>query len=268
MKGILKLLVRLYPSRWQDRYGEEFEALLEDRTPRPRDAFDVLLGALKMQVTTWSFARITLASCVTGLIVGLAISLATPAHYVSQTFITVTPWFDAEGHHVGNVGQDAVDVELRSIKDDLFSSMSLAPIIREQNLYPRERARMPLDAVIYKMRRDINIRPLSPDPSSKALKGFALQFNYSDPHIAQKVDGELVSQFVTAALRASVDSRVAGHTRPKLTFRVEAEPSLPQERSFPNRRQFELTGLLAGLAGGLIVAVIVRSRQKTTDANS
>jgi hypothetical protein len=38
-------LVRFYPRAWRDRYGAEFEALLEERPPRRRDVADTLLGA-------------------------------------------------------------------------------------------------------------------------------------------------------------------------------------------------------------------------------
>lgn len=40
------LLVRLYPARWRDRYGDEFEALLEERPLGPFDVADVILGAI------------------------------------------------------------------------------------------------------------------------------------------------------------------------------------------------------------------------------
>lgn len=40
------LLIRLYPARWQARYGEEFELVLSDRPLGPFDVADVLLGAL------------------------------------------------------------------------------------------------------------------------------------------------------------------------------------------------------------------------------
>jgi len=51
MKRAMKLLARLYPSSWRERYGAEFEALLEDTNPSAWDAIDVLWGALKMQLT-------------------------------------------------------------------------------------------------------------------------------------------------------------------------------------------------------------------------
>ena len=39
-------LLRLYPSRWRDRYGDEFETLLGERVLGPFDVLDVALGAL------------------------------------------------------------------------------------------------------------------------------------------------------------------------------------------------------------------------------
>ena len=40
------LLIRLYPSRWRERYGDELAAILDDRPVGPFDAADLLLGAL------------------------------------------------------------------------------------------------------------------------------------------------------------------------------------------------------------------------------
>ena len=39
-------LVRLYPRSWRERYGDEFEALLEECLRSPLDALDIFLGAL------------------------------------------------------------------------------------------------------------------------------------------------------------------------------------------------------------------------------
>ncbi len=40
------LLIRLYPARWRARYGDEFEAILEERPLGPFDVADIVLGAL------------------------------------------------------------------------------------------------------------------------------------------------------------------------------------------------------------------------------
>jgi DNA-binding PadR family transcriptional regulator len=44
------LLIRCYPARWRARYGDEFEAILEERPLGPFDVADVLLGALDAQL--------------------------------------------------------------------------------------------------------------------------------------------------------------------------------------------------------------------------
>lgn len=43
---MIVLLLRLYPARWRDRYGDEFAAVLEERPLGPFDVADVILGAL------------------------------------------------------------------------------------------------------------------------------------------------------------------------------------------------------------------------------
>ncbi len=43
---MIGLLLRCYPARWRERYGDEFATLLAERPIGPFDAADVLLGAL------------------------------------------------------------------------------------------------------------------------------------------------------------------------------------------------------------------------------
>ena len=44
------LLLRLYPSPWRARYGDEFAALLQERPLGPLDVADILLGAFDAQL--------------------------------------------------------------------------------------------------------------------------------------------------------------------------------------------------------------------------
>jgi hypothetical protein len=43
-------LLRLYPASWRARYGDEFEAILDERPLGPFDVADILLGALDAQL--------------------------------------------------------------------------------------------------------------------------------------------------------------------------------------------------------------------------
>jgi hypothetical protein len=47
-------LLRLYPRRWRERYGGEFEALLEASDRRPGTVLDVARGALAARLEDWS----------------------------------------------------------------------------------------------------------------------------------------------------------------------------------------------------------------------
>lgn len=44
------ILLHCYPARWRARYGDEFEAILDERPLGPFDVADVLLGALDAQL--------------------------------------------------------------------------------------------------------------------------------------------------------------------------------------------------------------------------
>ena len=44
------VLIRCYPARWRARYGDEFEAILDERPLGPFDVADILIGALDAQL--------------------------------------------------------------------------------------------------------------------------------------------------------------------------------------------------------------------------
>ncbi len=52
MKRLSQLLARLYPAKWRERYGDEFDALIEDSRASWRSTFDILRGALKLRALT------------------------------------------------------------------------------------------------------------------------------------------------------------------------------------------------------------------------
>ena len=54
MKRWISLAARLYPRSWRARYGAEFEALVKDAEPVWSDLFDVVRGAVVMQMRTIS----------------------------------------------------------------------------------------------------------------------------------------------------------------------------------------------------------------------
>jgi hypothetical protein len=246
MKRALRFLSRLYPSSWRNRYGAEFDSLLEDSKPSAHDTFDVLCGALKMQMTTWNFGRVTLASTVAGILVAVALSLASPAHYLSQAVLTFTP--ADESVPADESARRLVD----RMKQNIYGRDYLASVIHEHNLYWRERLRMPLDDVVENMRRDISVAPV-PSPGNRNAYTVVVQFDYSDPRVAQRVNEELTLRFIESGLNSQLTSN--------WTFRVPVAPSLPLRPVTPNRARLMALCLLAGLFAGLTLAIVLRSRR-------
>jgi hypothetical protein len=246
MRRFLKLLARLYPVEWRRRYGVEYEALLEEREPRVRDVFDVLLGAINMQMTTWSFARIVLVCSLVGALVAVGISFAQPRMYMSQTVISVEA-----------AGPQVTDRYIAGLLKDWLSPESLTSIIERENLYPVERARMPMKDVIDLMRKNIWVqRPVQED----AARGFVVRFNYPNPQVAQRVDQELSAELLTTNLH-SRQNDPASH--PAVTFAVREAANLPQKPYNPSPGEFGARGLIVGLAGGIVAGVVARRRRLT-----
>jgi hypothetical protein len=63
MNSFVRFAVKLYPRSWRERYGEEFDALLDDTGTDVRTALNVLMGATGMQIQSWKrFAPAVLAA--------------------------------------------------------------------------------------------------------------------------------------------------------------------------------------------------------------
>ena len=85
MNRLFRLAVRLYPSWWRQRYGAEFEALLEDVKPGWRELFDVITGAFTMQLKTPG--TIPVVCALAGAVVGGIIAIRTPEVFASSATI-------------------------------------------------------------------------------------------------------------------------------------------------------------------------------------
>ena len=70
MRSVIRFFARLYPKPWRDRYGVEFQALLDDAGADAPAAADVLKGAALMQIRRrWAIGAV-------GFISALAMLLA------------------------------------------------------------------------------------------------------------------------------------------------------------------------------------------------
>jgi hypothetical protein len=97
MRALIRAAARLYPTRWRKRYAREFDALLEDLEPTWLGLFNVVYGALTMQITR---AGVVAAGCaVVGAVVAGAASLRMPETYASSATLRLPSTDEAFFQH-------------------------------------------------------------------------------------------------------------------------------------------------------------------------
>jgi hypothetical protein len=117
MKPLLRVAARLYPRAWRDRYGVEFDVLIDDMTPRWRHVVDIMVGALVMQISR--LAVIPVALAVAGAIIGAVVSRAMPPVYASSSWVLVgVPGTAADASDRGQRIRTAIDAVLQETAFD------------------------------------------------------------------------------------------------------------------------------------------------------
>ncbi len=124
-----------------------------------------------------------------------------PDTYKSEATIQIKPPQIA-GSMIQINGQDITD-RINSLSQQVMSRSELTNLIRNLNLYPRERNRLPLEEVLDKMRRDISIVASAPIVGGRSVPAFKVQFAYSNRLDAQKVVTQLVAGFLNENIKTS-----------------------------------------------------------------
>jgi capsular polysaccharide biosynthesis protein len=237
MRPWIKLATRLYPSPWRQRYGNEFQALLEDMNPGWSELFNVFGGAIKMQLTTGAtYLKLGAAFAIAGLVVATVASFVIPKEYTSTAVLMIINTTD-----------------LAKAEQNVLTRNSLSQIIQDPalQLYPSERSNQPLEDVIEYMRtRAIHIsvvRDMEPTASIR------ISFRYTDKKKAQAVVRLLIEKLSEAFQTVEVSPKMA----------ILDPPSLPLLATSPKRWVMLTTGLAGGLLVGLIAAVFVKHPRRS-----
>ena len=235
MNRLARWMMRLYPTRWRKRYGDELDALLSDTGADARSVVDLFKGALRMQFSTWSFPRLAAVLGLTGMAVGVLVSLLTPASYVARIELPLT-------------GADSAVATMQMLRSEVTSRMSLSTTIRDRRvlLYEDQIATSPMEDVIGQMRSDVAI-----DLANRMATGtggvtsVAIQFTYPDP-VKARLTTEILAEHAAETLRMrAAATQVPGKT-PFLDIVDVA--TLPVRPLRPDLRLAALTGLAAGLS--------------------
>lgn len=231
MKRLAKSLIRLFPPAWRDRYGDEFAALLSDSTITWQHIPDILLEAIKMRITQYTF-RFTATMALLGLVIATGISLQLPERYLSTATLRVT------STRPGNPLQGFI--EASQLVGNVTSRTALSNLILSPDLklYDDERRTSRLEAVIANMKAD-------------------------DLRVVAASDGTLTVSFqgkspteAAGTVRHLVASLQADHG-PRLEILQAA--GLPRKPTTPSRMALVLTGLVGGLLLAGLLAFIRRA---------
>jgi hypothetical protein len=288
MKRAAQFLIRLYPANWRARYGEEFQALIEDSSPGWPGILDLLKGAIRMHLSIPAFPKLALMLSITGLLAGLAVSFVVDPRFVSTATMAFIPPSPTEVHRNVN------DVFLE-LQTEILSRTSLSSVIEDPRLelYMSERARSPLEDVIEKMRQDLQISRDAPANPGGDYLPFHITFAYADRLKAQQTvqalitkfqDANLTSQRMQAQARRAnasdqvyrLEARIAalekrlgvapeGHEPDFSSNRIAGvnldvmdPPSLPASPVYPDRVRFMSIGFGAGIAVAMVIAIFRR----------
>jgi uncharacterized protein involved in exopolysaccharide biosynthesis len=265
VRGLARFLIRLYPANWRARYGEEFEALLEDSSAGWPATFDLLKGAIQMQFSVPAFPKLALMLSIAGLLAGLLISsLVTPIYISSAELEIAVPPQAWTGVPRPRDNRNLTE-HLLELEQEVLSRTSLSAIIQDArlDLYREERSRKPLEGVIEEMRkREIRIHLGRPPGKGAGPVAFNIAFAYPDRMKAQQTVQALVVAFVEANLHTQRAQSTMGqldqvrHLGENLE--VTDPPSLPVDPVYPDRFRFMAAGFGAGLAA--VVTAIFRRR--------
>ena len=172
--------------------------------------------SLKRRNQRWSLRRIATFAAA-GMALGITVALLIPNEFISIAVLRA-----------------ADQNRLQSALAHALSDESLAAIVRQEHLYPRELARNGMSDVTRAMRdRFIRVQAAQPGP----LAAITISFRYPDRFVAQSVTRELVAR------------RVGPQPRPGVVV-VDAA-SDPQLPSSPNRTNIALMGTVLGILLGL-----------------
>ena len=124
------------------------------------------------------------------------------------------------GEAVSDAVQVFADQRIQQIQQKIVASANLVDVITKFNLYPDERKIEPLQEVVLKMQKAIDLELVSADlanpgavtkltPGQLAAIAFTLSFDYREPLVAQQVANELITRFLDEDLKQRSQSTKA-----------------------------------------------------------
>ena len=134
-------------------------------------------------------------------VMAFGVALLWPPVYRSEAMIVVEQQKVPAKYVTPNVVTD-VDSRLQSMTQEILSRTRLESLIKQFNLYSKERARKTMDEIVDRMRTDITIQLAPIGGRDDQSTAFRIYFSAENPHVAQQVNNELTSLFIEKSLES------------------------------------------------------------------
>ncbi len=134
-------------------------------------------------------------------VMAFGVALLWPPVYRSEAMIVVEQQKVPAKYVTPNVVTD-VDSRLQSMTQEILSRTRLESLIKQFNLYSKERARKTMDEIVDRMRTDITIQLAQTGGREDQSTAFRIYFSAENPHVAQQVNNELTSLFIEKSLES------------------------------------------------------------------
>ena len=226
------------------------------------------------------WALITILAVVGGGL-GFGASQVLPKRYSSETVVLVERP-TVPGDLVKPVVTADTSQRLATMQQEILSRTRLEPVIHKLSLYTADIGRMPMDDLVSRLRKNIEVTPVQPMARTNAqgLPGFSVRVSFGDPDVAQQICSTVTSMFLDENL--SMRRRQAETTTDFLSSQLEtAKGKLDEQDSrlagfqrahlgaLPDDQEMNLN-VLGGLASQLDAATqaMSRAQQDKTFAES
>ncbi len=133
-----------------------------------------------------------------GLVVSIAVAFLLPNVYRSEAVIQITPAQISEDL-VKNTGNQLLTDRIIQMEGAILSRTSLSNLIQspDLNLYPQDRAKLPIEDVIEAMKsKDLKIDITNAAIAGKHASAFKISFQYVNRFKAQQTVQKLITRFI------------------------------------------------------------------------
>lgn len=134
---------------------------------------------------------------------GVLAALKLPKKYTSETLVLVAkPMVPVE--YVKPVVTEDLNQRLASMKEQILSRTRLEPVIEKFGVYQADQNKVPMEELIDRLRKAIEISPLDamPGTQDRSMPGFHVSVTFNNPQIAQQICTEITSMFMEQNSRA------------------------------------------------------------------